>query len=936
MELISREEAVRWPLDRPLKVVAGAGTGKTRFLVDRFLCLVAEKKIPPERILGLTFTRKAAQELEERIRECLGVGGESAELHIHTFDSFWLQLLLEYPEESGLEAPVQILDEGLSRILLQRIIHEIAQGCSELSLASFQHMNLVNLPQAVSAAHKVVNSAKLSLINGREISSILQEMRVGAIPNDPNFDLARETIQFIVGVSLIEERLLAESCALDYGHILLRAHRLLAENIFVREQVRRRFRHLLIDEAQDTNFGQFALLKFVTAEGLSNLTVVGDTRQSIFGFRDANPESLHDFHATVCELGENYRSYQAILDLAIEALHEWQSEESHALIAHAGESQVPSVAGFIAPSANEENRAICDFVRRAMEKGVHPRDIAILARSRSTLVKLEDRLRAESIPTTSLVGGFYRRPEILDARAYLAYLLDSNDKGALARILERNANAFSLAAITEALTGADRFNGNERETTAAKEERNRLSSLRDEFLAKDLSPAMRWFGFVEKAGYFIRLSGQKEKERLRAQANLRKLYELVHELALPPVALSEREILTYLDSSIEAGKDEVEAPCEESDGVILTTIHRAKGLEFPIVIYCGVHERTIQRPQGFFIHLRPRYVNSSWRYEGAGLLLTEDFSEKDTEPSPDERYREDTKGEEKRLDYVALTRAKKLQIVCGHENRRGNIPRILQILEDFASGHSHRFSFFRVPNIESLLRLLPCGQSDERLKPSIPKLARGSTHAPKSEFLIIRWSFSDFEREYIRQHGMIRTFRQATESNAQKNAVRRGVLVHEAIRLGGKGRDWSSTFRDLNFDSLLSASEISQWEGVLSEFLSKDGESFSELPFDLLLKTEDSLLWLRGVVDRIEIQQGRGRLMDFKTGQWNEEAAARAQRQLNFYAMAWRKGLWPEVKELTLCILHLDEGRIIEIPQNPDFENVIVGTAKSALATELN
>jgi DNA helicase-2/ATP-dependent DNA helicase PcrA len=935
MESLSREEAIRWPPDRPLKVVAGAGTGKTRFLVDRFVCLVKEKGIPPERILGLTFTRKAAQELEERLRAKLEMGAESVEFHVHTFDSFWLQLLLDYPAESRIEAPVHIIDDGLVRILRQRMVHEITQGCNELSLTSFHNMNLVNLHQAVSAAHRVINSAKLSLIGTEHISLVLRQLRTNAFPDDFNHDLAEETIHFITGVSQIEERLLAESGALDYGHILLRAHRLLAENAAIREHVRRRFRHLLIDEAQDTNFGQFALLKFVANERFSNLTVVGDARQSIFGFRDAIPESLQDFQATVCALGKNFRSYQAVLDLAVETLHDWKPEESHGLTAQAGESPKPSVAGFIVPSVLEENRVICDFVRKAIERGIQPGDIAVLARSRSTLARLEDRLRAESIPTISLVGGFYRRPEILDARAYLAYLLDLDDHGALARILERSVGSFSLAAISEVLTGVSRHRGSETETAAAKERLRHLLELRNEFLAKDLSFSLRWFGYLEKAGYLTWLSTWEEKERLRAQANLRKLYELTHQLTMPPVALSEHEILSYLDFAIDSGEDEVEAPCGELDGVILTTIHRAKGLEFPIVIYCGVHDKVIQRPQGFFVHLRPRYVSGDWHYEGAGLLLFEDFANKEIPNHSDERYKEDARGEEKRLDYVALTRAKKLQIVCGHESKRSGPPQVLQLLEDFAANCPGRFFFSRSPDAESLTCLLPDVSLGERHQVAASNFPRKGAGKMLGALPIIRWSFSDFEREYSKWHASAGVYGSSADKNSQQHAIHRGVIVHDAIRLSGKGRDWLSVIHDLDRTSLLSTAEISQWQRVVGEFLSKDGESFSELPFDLLMKTEDSLLWLRGTVDRLEIQHEKGRLIDFKTGLWNDEAAARAERQLNFYAMAWRKGLWPQVKELTLCVLHLDEGREIEIPQNPAFENIIRETAQRAVRTEV-
>jgi DNA helicase-2/ATP-dependent DNA helicase PcrA len=902
-KVLSREEAICWPPDRPLKVVAGAGTGKTRFLVDRFVHLVKEARVPPDRILGLTFTRKAAQELEERLRERLGDTAEYAALHVSTFDSFWLQILLEHPAESGIEQPVNILDDGLSALLQWRIVREIAQGCPELSLASFHHMNLVDLTRAVAAARKVTDSAKLRLIGREQLVDVLWELRHRAFPNDSNHDLALDTIGFIEGVARIEERLLAESGALDYGYILVQAHRLLAHNATIQDRFKKKFRHILIDEAQDTNFGQFALIKFIAANGLSNVTVVGDARQSIFGFRDADPQSLQDYQATVCNLGKNFRSYQAMLDLAVE---------------------------------KEENEILCALVRRAIDNGIPPGDIAILARARSTLVDLEDMLRLRNIPTVSLVGGFYQRPEVLDARAYLAYLLDANDRGALVRILERGPQSLSLAEICDAVGQSnERRFSDSIGTSSHGKEIHRISELREEIQREGISLALRWFGYLERADYFSTLVSQNECERLRAQANLRKLFELAHQLTMPPVSLSDHDVLNYIDFNIEAGEGEVEASYDGADGVVLTTIHRAKGLEFPIVIYCGVHDKVIQRPPGFFVHLRTRYASGDWRYGGMGLLLPEDFRDTRGTAAPDEAYKQEAKAEEKRLDYVALTRAKDLQVVSAHTKARGQLPQVLEILKELAEHSPVRYYFSSDPNAETLADFLPVSTPDEFPKPVMPARTP-ERHWVSTEKPVLRWSFSDFEREYCRQQGIVTGVTDGADARAPEDAMLRGTIIHEAIRLADETNDWEPVLCAWNSSSRFATSEIQDWQNTIRRSLSRDAQAFTEHPFELLVEAPDFSLWLRGVIDRLEIQHGNGRLLDFKTGRWNDEAAARAERQLNFYAIAWRKGLWPEVKELSLSIVHLDAMRVIDMALNPDFEETVVETARNTLRLNHN
>ena len=925
---ISREEAIAWPPNRSLKVVAGAGTGKTRFLMERFLHLVLKEQIPANRILGLTFTRKAAQELEERIRKNLGAIGESESLHIHTFDSFWLQLLLQHPAESKIEEPVLILDNGLSTLLQQKMVEAIQQGAPELSLTSFQHMNLTNLRQAVSSARSVIHSTKLRLLSAEQISPVLQGLRKQSFPTEPNKELAAETISFIERVARLEARLLGETKALDYGEILLKAFKLFASNLSIRRSVQKKYRHILIDEAQDTNFGQFALLKYIAADEFSNMTVVGDVRQSIFGFRDANPKSLQDFEASVCALGKNYRSYQPMLDLAVRVLEKEGEEGAHPLQANSPDISQPTVAGFVAESVQEENRFICKLIQQAIDIGINPGEIAVLARTRTTLAKLESILREANIPTASLIGGFYRRPEILDARAYLAYLMNPEERRALTRILESTPNSNSLFEIYRIYSELDK-----NEESFQNELLSRLYSAREQVIEQNISLSLRWFRFLETTDYFSALASQNDSQKLRAQANLRKLFELTYRLTSPPISLSDKEVLDYLTSAIESEEDEPEADIAQAQGVVLTTIHRAKGLQFPIVIYCGVRDKSIRRSSDFFAHLRTTMNGTKWDHEGAGLLLPEDFENSKNQPSPDEGYKQDVREEEKRLDYVALTRAQKLQIVSGHVQQGRRLPSVLEILKEFSETSPNHFIFSEYSDAESIASLLPQASSDNE-KSGRTNVVFHSTEKPIASIAppILRWSFSDFEEEYQKQSRKIFAFQTEYSGISQSDSLKRGIAIHEALRLSSTHQNEEVDLDLLHLFREYSSSEIAHWLRIAAKFVRPDVKHFVEYPFDLFIEVPDMILRLKGVLDRVEIHEGKGRIIDFKTGHWNEEAEDRARRQLNFYSLIWLKDCLPEMKELELCIVHIDEERLIPIPLDTDFEQLLLRTAKNSPA----
>ncbi|MDX9767667.1 MAG: DNA helicase II [Ectothiorhodospiraceae bacterium] len=596
----------------PLLVLAGAGSGKTRVLVHRIAWLIQVEGLSPHGLLAVTFTNKAAAEMRSRIERLLGMpaGG----LWIGTFHGIAHRLLRAHWREAGLPQTFQIIDADDQLRLLKRVFRAL-----ELDEARWP-------PKQA-----------LWYINGRK--------EEGVRPQHIQ-DTGDEAGRHYLRIYTAYEEACRRAGVVDFAELLLRALELLRDNASLLDHYRRRFRHILVDEFQDTNAIQYAWLRLLAGER-NPVFAVGDDDQSIYGWRGARIEHIQHFtrdfpNARVVRLEQNYRSTGHILKAA------------NALIAHnAGRlgknlwtdgSEGEPVLVYAAFDERDEARFVIDQLRDWSASGHARREAAILYRSNAQSRVFEETLIAAAIPYR-VYGGlrFFERAEIKDALAYLRLVASRDDDSAFERVVNQPARGLgerTLAQLRERARAAD-----------VALWRAAVDMLREGGLAARAGSALTGFlGLVdamarevadlplhEQAEHVIQRSGLREhyaKEKgEQGQARLENLDELVSAargFQYDTELHGDMEPLTAFlaHAALEAGEAEGGA---HEDCVQLMTLHSAKGLEFPLVFLVGMEE-------GLFPH----------------QMSSEDPNRLE---------------EERRLAYVGITRARR-RLVLSHAERR--------------------------------------------------------------------------------------------------------------------------------------------------------------------------------------------------------------------------------------------------------------------------
>ncbi len=594
-------------------VLAGAGSGKTRVLVHRIARLV-ERGEAPERILAVTFTNKAAGEMRERLRGLLGWAASS--MWIGTFHATCARLLRMHHERAGLPRDFVIFDDDDQLRVVNQLLKE--QG----------------------RADAVTPRTVLSLIDraknrGEDPSDIS--------PRTPAEDVAQEIYP------LYRDRLAREE-AVDFNDLLLRVLWLF-EGAGAGDELASMFDHVLVDEFQDTNLVQYRLVRHLAA-GTNNLTVVGDDDQSIYAWRGAEPRNLLEFDrdfpsAEVVRLEQNYRSTQVILDAANALISANQSRHEKALWTER-EGGEP-----ILWEETDDERAEAEFVARAIaglvaEEGREPGDLAVLYRTHAQSRVLEEMLRAARIPYR-IVGGvsFFQRREIKDIRAYLRLLCNAAADSACERIINVPARGIGGTTVERvraharvagiSLFDAARSCSHGAVASVGAPARKKLRAFVEmieglrELQSRGASVAELMIQTVERSGYRERLEIEDSPESRDRLQNLSELVSMASDFdderqgAGTLVDFEERISLASASDAADGRGSEV----------TLMTIHAAKGLEFPVVFLCGLED-------GLFPSLRERRGED----EGKGLE------------------------EERRLAYVALTRAEDRVVLTSARMRR--------------------------------------------------------------------------------------------------------------------------------------------------------------------------------------------------------------------------------------------------------------------------
>lgn len=649
--LNERQEEAVLHSGSPLLIVAGAGSGKTRVLTHRIAYLLATHRATPGQILAITFTNKAAAEMRERI-EAL-VGPRAKHMWISTFHSFCVRVLRREAAALGLKSTFTIYDSTDSQRLLSLIIKEL------------------NLDPKKFTAKAVGNR-----ISGLKNELVSAEAFASRVASDNPYE---KTIAQIYTV--YTQRLRAAN-SLDFDDLIGRTVFLLKKFPEIANYYRRKFRHILVDEYQDTNHAQYQLVRelvgahtkapadrgpYPDAVPPAELTVVGDSDQSIYAFRGADIRNITDFekdypNAHTILLEQNYRSTQNILSAANAVIERNPDRRPKKLWTASGAGA--KIIGYVAESEHAEARFITrEIDRLADEHGVQPGDVAIFYRTNAQSRTLEDMLMRAGLPYR-VVGGtrFYERKEIKDALAYLRALSNPDDDVNVRRILnepKRGIGAKSESVVAE-YASANRisFYAAARQAAdipglgaAAVKKYAEFVRLMDDLtqIARTEPAATCLEAVLEQTGYLAALRASKDIQDESRVENLSELLDAMVEFETENPGADLEQFLEHValvadaDSipnrpasaegeSASAAQIAAEAAEAKAQGMVtLMTLHTAKGLEFPVVFLTGMEH-------GLFPHQR---------------ALTD----------------EKEMSEERRLAYVGLTRAMERLYLTRSETR---------------------------------------------------------------------------------------------------------------------------------------------------------------------------------------------------------------------------------------------------------------------------
>ncbi|MBR5318751.1 MAG: DNA helicase PcrA [Peptococcaceae bacterium] len=586
----------------PLLILAGAGSGKTRVLTTRIAYLIYEKRVAPWNILAITFTNKAAQEMRERIVALVGQDGEK--VWASTFHSTCVRILRNEINYIGYDTSFVIYDDADQQTLIKMILKE--QNLDEKKFP----------PRGVAA----------------RISTHKNELRTPEMAyREAMGDFAEEKHAEIY--RMYQERL-KQNNALDFDDLIMLTVQLFRDYPEVLERYQERFRYILVDEYQDTNMAQYVLVKLL-ASRYENLCVVGDDDQSIYQWRGADIRNILNFekdypNARVVKLEENYRSTQCILDAAYSVVRHNEGRKDKRLWTEKKEGSL--IASYMAYTEREEAWFIAKQIRDGVKEGRKLKDFAILCRATAQFRVLEETFIKEAIPY-HIYGGqkFYGRKEIKDIMAYLRIIANPADVISAERALatpKRGVGDTSWMKLVQFaqennLTISDALLRAEESTVGKKYAMimAQFGRLLDTFriLSESLPVTALTQMILEESGYLQALQAEKTVE---AESRIENLNEFIS----ITTAFDSREDAENLNLSAFLAEVALFTDLDQmdtaEDSVTIMTMHGAKGLEFPVVFVTGMEE-------GVFPHSRAAYS---------------------LEPGEME--------EERRLCYVALTRAK--------------------------------------------------------------------------------------------------------------------------------------------------------------------------------------------------------------------------------------------------------------------------------------
>ena len=596
----------------PLLVLAGAGSGKTTVLVNRIAYMMQNNGVSPYNILAITFTNKAANEMKTRIEAIIGSASEG--MWISTFHSSCVRILRNCIDKIGFSKNFVIYDSDDTKTVIKDCLKELNLDDKIFS------------PKSVSAQ---LSKAKDELIGPSEYAQ----------KNANDYRLSK-----IAQVYSLYQEKLKRNNALDFDDLIFFTVKILKENEDVLKIYQNKFKYIMVDEYQDTSTAQYMLISLLAA-GTRNICVVGDDDQSIYKFRGANIRNILDFEkefddAKIIKLEQNYRSTKNILNAANAVIKNNNERKSKTL--WTGNDDGEAISLFTGYNEREEASFIAEEIERAVANGESYSDFAILYRTNVQSRVIEDTFVRNVIPHKILSGlRFYDRKEIKDIIAYLRVVLNPDDDVSLMRIINEPKRGIGKTTMDKAAFLSGYHNKSLFKIISEPDKYPEIIRSSSKFISftnliydlRKLSKTLELTKFIERVLYETGYAAALELENtIESQTRLENIKEFISVAAEFEKNDDEASFETFLENvTLISGIDTYD---ESEDYVVMMTVHSAKGLEFPTVFLVGMED-------GLFPSLK-------------GTSEQDDMEDLE---------------EERRLCYVAITRAKKKLYVSNAQMR---------------------------------------------------------------------------------------------------------------------------------------------------------------------------------------------------------------------------------------------------------------------------
>ncbi len=912
----------------PLLVVAGAGTGKTTILVNRLADILAQEKLTSDRVLLLTFTEKAAQEMEERADRLLPYG--YLDLWINTFHGFCERLLREHALDIGLPADFRVLSATEQWLTVKKNLDKFTLD---------YYRPLGNPTKFIAELLKHFSRLKDENISPPEYLEYVENLRLAgdqALSGAPDKDedgeiLESGRLQELADAYHVYNRLLLDNSWLDFGDLIIYTLKLFRERPNILKYYREKFAYIMVDEFQDTNWAQYELVKLLAAPK-NNLLVVGDDDQAIYRFRGASLANIMQFKddfpdAEEIVLTENYRSRQDILDIAHNFIKhnnpnrlEDKLKIDKNLFAKgpAAKSGQPP-AFFLCARQEDELAFVAEKIReiynrdQARAGGAAWSDFAILARSNDTAELFVKELDRHGLPNQFVsLRGLYYKPIILDCLAYLRLLDNYHESPALFRVLSLppfkvghadiiNLNRFARRkawSLFETLQKAEAVPDLSPEALPAIQ---RLLQLVDKHSAivADTVPSRLFFKFVEESGLLQGLDIDHDQEIF---SYLNQFYQKLKRFEEGAPGMRLPDFMAAMDLELEAGDSgALRLDFADADTIKIMTVHAAKGLEFPYV---------------FLVNLADKKFPTINRSEK--IPLPEGLVKEILVDSKDAHLEE-----ERRLFYVALTRAKsELYLTSAKDYGGAREKKISRFIEE--AGLTP-IIFNKTEKSNELLRDLAAEDSRffaEELKPeqlpkrfSFSQLAAYDNCPLQYKFAFILKIPAPEDKPSLIfgrvMHNVFHDFLNPLVGGGQGSLFGPAASDPERLSLSRLEKILENYWVEDGYDSAVQRDDYHRRaKQALRDFLKNFLPTPDQAPRPLFLEKSFSFKiggeTLKGAIDRVDQQAGGVEVIDYKTGRPKTKLEWKDRRQLILYQLFLEEVL--QIKVLSLRYYYVEGG----------------------------